>query len=232
MSPTGHSDGADKSNPGGGSSGWKHPVAGSLITGIATLLAAAIGLLATSHAGVITIVAGAQPTSFVTITPPAPTATVTATATATVTVTATPAGNDSGTSGGTAPSKSNPPVRTRGALTIRSDRLVSDDLDSPKPSWLQVDGDGGLEGPAVNDSRELLTEENVSMAMAENDDPTYQECRDTATGADTQIYIGEMTAGKTLCVITTAGRVAALRLVADASSSQIRFHVVVWQPTD
>jgi hypothetical protein len=116
-------------------------------------------------------------------------------------------------------------------LTIRDDRDTTDDLDSPENSWQKEDGDGGLDGPALIGLPELAGENNTYMAVAEEQDPTYDECRIEATDSYDAISIGDLTVGTTVCLITTADRVASLRLLKDASSSRAIFAVVVWQPT-
>jgi hypothetical protein len=201
---------------------WSRLSLGEKTATVLTIVTLAVGVIA-----IIVPVVRDEPPSHVaspTSSPPAPSASsVPTSASASSSPSPTPAPPTQ------SPTPPEPTVRSQGLLSFRPDRGVRDDLDSPRASWLPADGDGAVDGPSSSGSQ-LAKVERISLAFIGDEPPSYSKCRLAATGSDVAVPLGQLTKGSTLCLITTAGRAAALTLTQDASATEIDYSVIVWQP--
>jgi cell division protein FtsB len=98
------------------------------------------------------------------------------------------------------------------------------DLDSQAPNW-------GVSPTAPSDLRVSPAVQSVSgkkLAVVK-DPPTLQDC-EAQTVLRTFLTLGQTVVGQRLCVQTTEGRWASVRIVAiDASARTMSFRIVVWK---
>ena len=106
------------------------------------------------------------------------------------------------------------------------------DLDSPSddPDWGRSEGtgDGESDGPLM-DNTHLYVVHSAQMVVLGKTPVNYSVCSQAQNYASTDVAIGKLDKGTSLCVRTSAGRYAALTLANDASAQEIDLDVTVWE---
>lgn len=199
-----------------------------LVTALATIVVAIIGLFGTLSATGRAITSDA--------TAPQPTVTVTRTVAAPPPALGSTTGstNSPAAAGGTTPK-----VRQTAALRVDNSSRTNTtgttaDLDATDKQWGAAgsSGDGKTEGPGYPSYTGDILEIDAPYALIDpGTNVEYQTCVDAPGYQEgyTTVAIGDLAAGRVICVRTTANRYARLTVKHEATPSRIDFDVTVWQ---
>jgi hypothetical protein len=192
-------------------------------------LSAGIGAAAVIVAAVI----GKATNTINVITGPTPTATVSAVRTVTVTTTRTVTSTPTSRASSSQAAPAVPPVRRHGLLVLRRATTQYVDLDSTStnPSWDESLGDGSLDGPSGGDGVDVYNSAKIAL-LHDPEQATYGTCllhEQQQLWDNNTIPIGQLGNGSHLCIETTAGRLALLTVVGEATPTLLTFDVTVWQ---